>query len=123
MHQPLFGAILPVLFAAALYLARGRQASLRMLICTPIAMLVCALWAIVPDLPKLVGNMDLYYQLHRTAWSNIFFLHIWIDAIEGTWLEPYNPIFNTLFTIIIALPMLAAWRELRLLETSAENKG
>ena len=94
-----------------------------MLIITPLAMLACAGWAVVPDLPKLVGHMDLYYQLHQTPWSNIFFLHIWIDAIEGTWLEPYNPIFNTLFTIVITLPMLAAWRELKLMETSVENKA
>jgi len=116
MHQPLFGAIFPVIIAAILYSKRGMRASLPMLVLTPIAMLACSLWAVVPDLPKLIRHMDLYYRLHDSAWSNIFFLHIWIDAIEGTWLEPYNPIFNALFTIIIALPMLAAWRELHLRE-------
>jgi len=122
MHHPLFGAIFPVILAGIIYCKRNRRASLPMLIITPLAMLACAGWAVVPDLPKLVGHMDLYYQLHQTPWSNIFFLHIWIDAIEGTWLEPYNPIFNTLFTIVITLPMLAAWRELKLMETSVENK-
>ncbi|MFU8780705.1 MAG: hypothetical protein ACNA71_06735 [Kiritimatiellia bacterium] len=112
MHQPLFGAIFPVIIAAILYFKRDRRASLHMLVITPLAMLACAIWAGVPDLPKLIRNMDLYYQLHQSAWSNIFFLHRWIDAIEGTWLDPYTPIFNTIFTIVVALPMLAAWREL-----------
>lgn len=117
MHQPLFGAILPVLIAAIVFFARGRRASLPMLIITPVAMVACAGWAIVPDLPKLVGQMDLYYRMHANPWSNIFFLHLWIDAIEGTWLDPYTPLFNTLFTLIAALPLLAAWRELHLRET------
>ncbi len=123
MHHPLFGAIFPVIIAAILYGKRNGRASFPMLIFTPVAMLACAGWAVVPDLPKLVGQMELYYQFHRTAWSNIFFLHIWIDAIEGTWLEPYNPLFNLLFTLIIALPLVAAWRELRITEMQNQEKN
>ena len=122
MHHPLFGAIFPVIIAAILYYKRNRRASLPMLILTPAAMLACAGWAVVPDLPKLVGQMDLYYRFHSTTWSNIFFLHIWIDAIEGTWLEPYTPAFNLLFTLIVALPLFAAWRELRLTEIQRNTK-
>lgn len=112
MHQPLFGAIFPVIIAAILFCTRGKRASLAMLIVTPVAMLGCAVWAVMPDLPKLLGQMDLYYRMHNTAWSNLFFLHLWIDAIEDTWFDPYTPIFNSLFTIIVALPMIAAWYEL-----------
>jgi len=116
MHQPLFGAIFPVIIATICFLARGRRASLTLLIMTPLAMLACAFWAVMPDLPKLIGNMDIYYRLQASPWINLFFLHGWIDAIEGTWFDAYTPLFNALFTAITALPMLVAWHELALRE-------
>ena len=122
MHYTLFAAIFPVMIAAAIYFMRHQRASLPLLIVTPIAMLACAAWSVIPGLPRFAGQMELYHELRSTLWSNIFFLHVAIRAMENRWIIPYAPIFNVLFTIIVALPMLAAWRELRIHERSQQEE-
>ncbi len=116
MHQPLFGALFPFLIAAILYFRRNGRASLPMLVVTPTTMLIAGIWAVVPDFPKLVGNMDLYYRMHANPWSNLFFLHLYIDSIETAYLDHLTPLFNTLFVCIVLMLLLAAWRELLWLE-------
>jgi hypothetical protein len=99
-----------------LYIKRGGRATLPMLIITPACMLICATWAVVPDIPRMLGLSNVYYAMQANSWTNIFFLHQWIDKIEGSWFDPYTPLFNTLFMIIVILPLIAAWRELALRE-------
>lgn len=116
MHQPLFGASIPVIIAMLIYSKNKRRASLHMLVCTPALMLVCAVWAVIPDIPRLVGFSSLYYKMQSSPWANIFFLHQWIDTIEAAWFDACTPLFNTLFIIIVTLPLITAWRELALRE-------
>ena len=54
MHQVALGALLPFLAAAALYVRRGFRASAKMLIVTPMLMALGALWAEIPDVPRLL---------------------------------------------------------------------
>lgn len=116
MHQPLFGAIIPFLCALVWYLSRHQHASWRFLLLTPAAMFLGALWAVVPDMPKLLGQMDLYYQLQASPWSNLFFLHRYIDRIETQHLDALAPLFLLVLIAMILSLLLAAWRELYRIE-------
>lgn len=118
MHQPLFGACTTLLVALVIYAIRRGHASFGMLIITPLAMLFGAVWAVVPDLPRLVGAHALYSRLSRAPWTDIFLWHHTIDRIETNTLDRMTPLFNTLFTLLVLLLLAAAWRELRRAETN-----
>jgi len=112
MHQPLFGAFIPLLIALLIYAARRGHASFRMLLITPPAMLFGAFWAVIPDLPRLVGAHRLYMRLARDPRTDIFFWHYTIDQIEDRYLDAFTPLFNSLFALLILLLLAAAWHEL-----------
>ncbi len=119
MHHPLIGAFFPFIIALCLYFRRGARGSLRLLILTPAAMAACALWAVIPDIPRLIGAQQFYLKLTRSQLSNIFFLHYTIDQIEHLYFEPIAPLFNVLFVIMVFLLLTAAWNEL----CQAEQNG
>jgi hypothetical protein len=121
MHQPLFGAMIPLLMAAAVYTFRRGHASLRMLIITPAAMAIGAVWAVIPDLPRLLGAQALYQRLASDPRMDVFLWHYSIDRIETETLDLLGPLFNSLFAIMIFLLIAAAWRELARAETSTPN--
>lgn len=111
MTNALAGAIVPFVILLVIYLCRRCRASLAMLVSAPIAIAACAAWAIVPDLPRVVGRYGLYDRLARDPRTNIFFWHHTVDRIEGVsfW-------FNVAFALILLSLLLAAWRELVLSE-------
>lgn len=82
MNQILLGASIPFVAAALIYALRGFKAGLPLLITTPLAMLAVALWAIAPDLPRIVGMHALYDRLSRDPRMDIFLWHYTIDQIE-----------------------------------------
>lgn len=83
MNQILLGASIPFLAGALIYLCRGMRAGLPLLITTPLAMAALALWAIAPDLPRIVGLHSLYDRLSRDPRMDIFLWHYTIDQIES----------------------------------------
>ncbi|MBM4142476.1 MAG: hypothetical protein FJ225_02620 [Lentisphaerae bacterium] len=108
MNQALLGASVPFAVAAVVYCASGFRASLRMLIAAPLCMAACALWAVVPDLPRLLGMERLYQRLARDPRTDIFFWHYTIDAAET------DSVLYLAGAVALALAMLAAaWREVR----------
>jgi hypothetical protein len=121
MHQPLFGALIPLLIAAMIYAFRRGHASLRMLMITPAAMAIGAVWAVIPDVPRLLGAHALYQRLASDPRMDIFLWHYSIDRIETQTLDLLGPLFNSLFAIMILLLIAAAWRELSRAETSTLN--
>jgi hypothetical protein len=84
-----------------------------MLICTPLAMVACGLWAALPDLPRLLGLHSLYINLSLDPRMNIFFWHYTIDQIEtdSSWYAA------GIFLLGLAV-MSAALRELKKLEAT-----
>lgn len=112
MHQPLLGALIPLIICLFIYVRRHQRLGIVGLLIMPTAMLTGAIWAIIPDLPRLIGWSSLYHQLAQARWTNIFFAHYTIDQIETTTLDTWTPLINTLFAIIVLIPMLIAWREL-----------
>lgn len=111
MNQLALGAFIPFAVAAIAYALRGFRASFSLLLATPMAMALGAIWAVVPDLPRLAGRMDIYGRLASDPRTDIFFWHYTIDRIEA-----FSPWPNALTVFMLAGLILAAWRELRFAE-------
>lgn len=112
MNQILLGAAIPF-FPALLWVAvRGWRASARMLIWTPVGMLLGAVWAVIPDLPRLFGAHGLYSRLARDPRTDLFFWHYTIDRVETD-----SSLYHAGLVLMGGLLLAAAWRELRRVET------
>jgi hypothetical protein len=83
VNQLLLGASIPFAVAAVIYAARRCRAGLVTLILTPALMLASALWAVAPDLPRLLGHYDLYQRLSRDPRCDLFLFHYTIDLMEA----------------------------------------
>ena len=112
MHQLLLGAVIPMILALAIYLINRCRAPMRLLLITPPLMVFGALWAVAPDIPRIIGLHSLYEKL-QTPYSNIFFWHYSIDQMEAARLDGMTPFFNACFALMPILLLAAAWRELR----------
>ena len=108
MNQVLLGLFIPYTVAALIYTARRGRASIRMLILFPLVMLAGSLWAIAPDIPRILRNDALYDRLSRDPRCNIFFMHYTIDQMECD-----SPWYTAIFMLVIASLLYAAWRELK----------
>jgi len=81
--QLALGALLPFIWGGILYLRhRHENRSWWFFVLWPGFMAAGALWAVVPDLPRLVGAQSLYLRLSRLPICDIFFGHYTIDQIE-----------------------------------------
>jgi len=114
MNQLVLGASLPLAIGVLIYAVRGFRAGLVLLIALPACMACSMLWAVAPDLPRVLGRADLYRQLAQDPRTDLFFWHYTIDQYEtdATW---YAVPFVALFLILL----LMAWRELRRAEGEA----
>ena len=56
MNQFLLGASVPYAIALLIYAGRRFRTGPVMLIVAPLMMAVCGVWAIVPDLPRILGR-------------------------------------------------------------------
>ena len=107
MNQVLIGASIPFTVAMLIYLFRGRRAGLPFLLLTPLAMLLGAFWAEIPDLPRLLGHRELYLRWAQDPRMDIFFWHYSIDRIEAdsSW-------YAVGLLLMAAGLLIVAWREL-----------
>ena len=113
MNHMLLGALVPFLLAGLLYAVRGFRASLAGLVLTPLAMATGAVWAVIPDLPRLLRLHDLYLRLSQDPRMNVFFWHYTIDQ-----LEPDSSFYAAGIFVMAALLMGVALRELHREERS-----
>jgi len=111
MHQLALGASLAFVAGLIVYAFRRGRASLAFLLTLPLLMGLGALWAVVPDLPRVVGNSDLYYRLAKDPRMDIFFWHYSIDLVER-----HSPWHVPLVLFMMCTLLAVAWRELRLRE-------
>ena len=115
MTHIFIGTLIPFLIAAILYVRRRGRASLPLLIWTPFCMLLGATGAILPDIPRLLGRVNLYFDLRHNPRMDIFFWHHTIDLVEGesVW---YSTGMTAAVAVLLGCLVLAAWRELYLSE-------
>lgn len=117
MNHVLIGAGIPFLVCAIAYAARRGRASLTWLIASPIAMALGALWASIPDMPRLSHMNDLYARWYLDPRMNIFFWHYSLDCVETD--SPREIVLVIIgCMLLVFLLFAAAWRELRLRERS-----
>jgi hypothetical protein len=117
VNHAVLGASAPLLLAAVYYLARGRRASLRLLVLAPALAAASALWAVAPDLPRLWGDLPRYVAWHHASWCDLAWGHCWIDAGEVD-----RPWFALAFAAVGGLLLWVAWRELRRAEASEADR-
>ena len=111
MNQILLGASIAFIFLFIWYAIKGFRASLLMLIMAPFWLAAGAIWAIVPDIPRVLGFYDLYWKISQDPRANIFFWHYTIDRIETE-----SSLYQVGIVVIGLLIIAAAWRELKLTE-------
>lgn len=108
MNHLLLGASIPFAIGVLVYSLRRFRAGLGMLIALPFLMAATAFWAGAPDLPRILGWLDLYYRLDADPRMNIFLWHHSLDAFEsGSMVWPAVGL-----AAILACLLWAAWREL-----------
>ena len=82
-----------------------------MLVGTPLLMAGTVFWAVIPDLPRLLGMQDLYFKMSLDPRCNIFLWHYSIDRVEKD-----SPWFLAGVLVIMVSMLAATWRELRIAE-------
>ena len=95
-------ALIPFTLAVLIYFARRRRAGLPLLIGTPVAMSLMALWAEIPDIPRLFGFHDLYLRLRADPRMDIFLWHYTIDQRDA------SSRWYTVGVVIMAVALFAA---------------
>lgn len=111
MNQLILGAAIPFLVSAMIYAAARCRASMRLLLLCPLFMMAGALWAVIPDVPRVFGMSGLYFRLARAPWTDIFFFHYTIDRAEVD-----SPLYVVGAVAMACSLLLVAWRELALRE-------
>jgi hypothetical protein len=115
VHQLLLGASVPYVIGLAAYLLRRRRVPFAALLLWPLSMALSMLWAVAPDIPRVLGNGRLYARLAFEPRCDIFYWHYSIDLTESD-----SPWFVVPFALVWASLLFIAWRELRLAEAGEE---
>jgi hypothetical protein len=114
----LIASMLPLAIFFAVWWKRGRRTTARALVMLAGACLVSGAWAVVPDMPRLWGDLALYVDMHHLSYCNVWWGHCAIDrhdAIDSSMLFP-------VIFVIAAISVLAvAWRELAQRERTRER--
>lgn len=120
MNQIFLGASIPFCLLAAIFALRRGRIGFRFLFLAPFFMAAGALWAIAPDIPRVLGvwmpgMRALYDRLALDPRMNVFFWHYTIDQIETDTL-PYH-----IGVALMAFALLAAaWATVRRIEADAQ---
>ena len=111
MNHLLVGSAIPFIIACLIYVARRRHASVLWLVLTPVAMVLCATWAVLPDLPRTFGLAGYDASVSANPRIDIFFWHYTINSHETA-----SPWYSVGFVVMVVILFAIAWRELRLTE-------
>ncbi len=118
MIHALVASILPLALFFRAYARRGFRTSARALLLLVAGAGASSAWAVVPDMPRLWGNLEYYVELHHRRYCNVWWGHCFIDAHDEIDSSMWFPV---LFVGLAATIVAVAWRELSLRE--AERFG
>jgi hypothetical protein len=118
MNQVVIGASIPFLVGLIVYAFKRGRPPLIFLAAWPLAMAAGSLWAVLPDIPRLLGNQKLYLRLLDDPRTNIFFFHYTIDRTETD-----TPWWIPVFLLMALAVWLIAWIELRRREGQKTTKN
>ena len=121
MDHLVVGATFFLIPLAAWYVWRGRRTTPLGLAVAPMLMAAGALWAVAPDIPRVLGRYALYARIHEDprlgVFLNVFFFH---HALDQTNAED-SPLYLAVFFLMALALLAAAWRELAARE--GERRG
>ena len=118
MNHLAIGALLPWLLAVGWWLSRKALVSPWFFVIFPLLMTAGAIWAVVPDIPRLLGNSELYFTMHRDPQSNIYLWHYTIDLLQYDVLLLSIPFWTPVLAAMVASMPIMALLTLRRRETS-----
>ncbi|TFH16551.1 MAG: hypothetical protein E4H02_05290 [Lentisphaerales bacterium] len=111
MNHFLLGMSIPLCVFGIVYSVRRFRASFVMLVLYPLLMLALGIWAVVPDIPRILRMNRLYDRLAVDPRTNIFLWHYRIDQVETD-----SPLYATVAIAVFAGVLFIAWRELKMRE-------
>lgn len=118
MIHVLLASALPLALFFQMWWRRGRRTGARQLVLLAVGCALSGAWAVVPDMPRLWGDLEYYVELHHRSYCNAWWLHCAIDAHDDI---DSSMLFPALFVLAAAAVVAVGWRELRLLER--ERRG
>jgi hypothetical protein len=120
MIHALVASAIPLLVFFAAWWQRGRRTSARALLLLVTGCLVSSAWAVVPDMPRLWGDLEYYVDLHHRGYCNVWWGHCAIDARDEIDSSMWFPV---LFVIATAAVLIVTWRELALREAERAREA
>jgi hypothetical protein len=109
---------LPLAIFFAWWWRRGRRVSVRALLLLAAGCVVSSVWAVIPDTPRLWGDLAYYVDLHHRPYCNAWWFHCAIDRREEV---DSSMLFPALFVLAALAVLAVAWRELY--ERERERRG
>lgn len=118
MIHVLLASSLPLAVFFAVWWRSGRRTSPRALVTLALACLVSGVWSIVPDTPRLWGDLVYYVELHHRSYCDVWWFHCAIDRRDDV---DSSMLFPVLFVLAAASVLAVAWRELARRERERES--
>ncbi|MBZ0236853.1 MAG: hypothetical protein K8M05_31280 [Deltaproteobacteria bacterium] len=109
MIHVLLASALPLAVFFAVWWRRGRRTTPRALVTLAVACLASGAWAVVPDMPRLWGDLVYYVELHHRPYCDVWWFHCAIDRREAI---DSSMLFPVLFVVAAASVLGVAWHEL-----------
>ena len=81
MNHVIIGSLLPFVIGLGVYWRKGGSLPLHIL--WPTSMALGALYAVIPDIPRVLGMHELYISLSNNPKCDIFLWHYSIDMRES----------------------------------------
>ncbi len=117
MIHLLLASALPLAIFFVSWWRNGRRTTARALVLLALGCMASSAWAVVPDMPRLWGDLEWYVDLHHRSYCNAWWLHCAIDRRDDI---DSSMLFPSLFVLAALAVMGVAWRELRRLEREAD---
>ena len=118
MIHVLLASSLPLVVFFAVWWRSGRRTSPRALVTLSLACLVSGVWSIVPDTPRLWGDLVYYVELHHRSYCDVWWFHCAIDRRDDV---DSSMLFPVIFVLAAASVLAVAWRELARRERERES--
>lgn len=110
MIHVLVASALPLAVFFLLWWRRGRRVTIRSLVLLALVCVVSSTWSVIPDTPRLWGDLVYYVELHHRSYCDAWWFHCAIDRRDDI---DSSMIFPVLFVLASVAVLYVAWRELR----------
>lgn len=110
MIHALVASALPLAVFFVVWALRGRRVTVRGLLLLAVACAASSAWAVIPDMPRLWGDLPYYVALHHRSYCDVWWFHCAIDRRNDI---DSSMLFPVLFVGAAVAVLAVAWLELR----------